>query len=432
MTTAFWIAILLLVNAVFVAAEFASVSVPAVRIEQLADEGNALARLLLPHISNPVALRRYVGACQVGITASSLFLGASGQDSIAVQLAPMLEGAGMAPVTATTVATVSTLVSLTTMQVVLGELVPKSVAMRFPEQVAMWLAVVLTASQRLFALPLAIIDGTARLFLRMLRIELHAERHVHSPEEIELLIIQGHEKGEFEDEEHKRLVRVLRFGERQVREVMIPRTRMKTVARTADADGVMNLAATSPYTRIPVWDGTIDNVVGLIHCKDVAIALAQGRSLQMARLLRPIPMVPFAMKCDDVLQTLRRERAQMAIVGDEYGGTAGLVTMENLFEEVLGDVQDEFDREAPGLKVNGPGEWMARGDLSLADLEEELDHDCDEEDVTTVGGLVMKLLGRAPQTGDHAEGAGLVFDVAEARGRRVHLVRVRKAGGELS
>ncbi|NDD27245.1 MAG: HlyC/CorC family transporter [Proteobacteria bacterium] len=426
MLTLVSIFILLLVNAVFVAAEFASVSVPVVRIEQLAEEGNTLARLLLPNIRDPISLRRYVGACQVGITASSLFLGASGQDSIAAQVSPYLEQTGLSAVTAATVATVATLIVLTTLQVVLGELVPKSVAMRYPERVATWLSVVLTACQKAFSLPLNVIDATARVFLKMMRIELHGERHVHSPEEIELLIIKGHEKGEFEDEEHKRLVRVLRFGERQVREVMIPRTRMRAIDRTAAPDEILNLAATSPYTRIPVYHRNIDNVVGLFHCKDVALALAQGRAISMDRLLRPIPMVPFAMKCDEVLQTLRRERAQMAIVGDEYGGTAGLVTMENLFEEVLGDVQDEFDREAPSLQPDGDGAWLARGDLSLADLEEELDHACDEEDVTTVGGLVMKLLGRAPQTGDHARGAGLVFDVVEARGRRVHLVRLRK------
>lgn len=432
MVTFIEIAVLLIVNAIFVAAEFASVSVPAVRIEQLAEEGNALARLLLPHIRDAVSLRRYVAVTQVGITASSLILGASGQDAIALRFAPLLETAGLSPVTAATVATVTTLVGLTTLQVVLGELVPKSVAMRYPERVAMGLSVVMLATQKLVAVPLGFMDMTARLFLRILKIDIHADRHVHSPEEIELLIIQGHQKGEFEDEEHKRLVRVLRFGERQVREVMIPRTRMKTIARTAGTEDILNLAATSPYTRIPVYEGSIDNVVGLIHCKDMAIALAQGRVVSMDRLLRPIPMVPFAMKCDDVLQTLRRERAQMAIVGDEYGGTAGLVTMENLFEEVLGDVQDEFDREAPGLKQTAPDEWTARGDLTLGDLEEELDHDCEEVDVTTVGGLVMKLLGRAPQTGDHVAGSGLVFDVLEARGRRVHLVRIRREGGASS
>lgn len=422
----FEIAVLVLINAVFVAAEFASVSVPAVRIEQLAEEGNRLAQLLLPNIRDAVSLRRYVGACQIGITASSLFLGASGQDSIAARLTPLLEATGLTATTALTVATVVTLIGLTIVQVVLGELVPKSVAMRYPEQVAMWLSLVLMATKKIFSIPIGILDFTARIILNLLHIELHADRHVHSPEEIQLLISQGFEKGEFEDEEHKRLVRVLRFGERQVREVMVPRTRMKVIARTADAEEILNLAATSPYTRIPVFDQTIDHIVGLIHCKDVAILLAQNRPIRMDKLLRPIPTVPFAMKCDEVLEMMRRERAQMAVVGDEYGGTAGLVTMEDLFEEVLGEVQDEFDRETPSLRKVSDTEWVARGDLSLTDLGEAIEHEFEDEDVTSVGGLVMKLLGRAPQTADHAEGEGFWFDVVEARARRVHLVRIRR------
>jgi len=418
--------ILILTNALFVAAEFASVSVPKVRIEQLADEGNVLARLVHANIKNSSVLRRYVGACQIGITASSLVLGVVGQVGISNELTAPLKMAGLTDSTAGALATAITLIILTVLQVVLGELVPKSLAMRYPDKVAMWLSQLLTVSLRVFSVPISILDFTARTILKLLRIPLHGERHVHSPEEIELLIIQGHKKGEFEDEEHRRLVRVLRFGERRVREAMVPRTRMHTLPHGASADDIVSLMSTSPYMRIPVYEGSLDHILGIIHVKDVAIALATGQDIQADKLVRHIPVVPLGLKCDDALEAMRRERAQMAIVLDEYGGTAGLVTMEDLFEEVMGDYQDEFDREVPRLKNVAAGEWLVRGDLSIEQLGEEIAHPLEEEEeVETVGGLVWTLLGRAPQAGDQVESQGLSFQVVETRRRNVHLVRVR-------
>lgn len=417
--------ILIFTNALFVAAEFASVSVPKARIEQLADEGNVLARLVHENIRNAFLLRRYVGACQIGITSASLVLGAVGQGSIATRLVLLFEIAGMSSSSAVTLATVVTLVTLTVLQVVMGELVPKSLAMRYPDKIAMALSLLLTGCLRVFSFPISVLDFTARTILRALRIPLHVERHVHSPEEIELLIIQGHQRGEFEDEEHKRLVRVLRFGERRVREVMVPRIRMHTISRQASENEILGLMATTPYMRIPVFEGSLDNIVGIIHVKDVAIALARKEEVNADRLARPVPAVPLALRCDDALKALRRERAQMAIVLDEYGGTAGLVTMENLFEEVLGDYQDEFDREAPRIKKLSESEWLVRGDLSLDDLMEETGRHLEDEEVDTVGGLVWALLGHAPQSGDRVESQGYAFEVVEARRRRVHLVRVK-------
>ncbi len=417
--------IALLINAVYVAAEFATVSLRKSRVETLAEEGNAGARLLLPNIRNAMALYRYVAACQIGITASSLFMGAFAQGELIDYLHEPLQRAGLSPNTAPAVATALILVLLTSLQVVLAELVPKSIAMRYPERVALTLTYVVNVSMRLFALPIRLLHYLGRSILSAFGVPMHVERHVHSPEEIELLIIRGREKGALEQEEYRRLRRVLRFGERKVREVMVPRTRMRTLSRAATPTEVLDVMAASPYTRLPVYDGSLDDIVGILHVKDVAISLSKSGNAALESLLRPVLHVPLAQPIDQVLEAMRKERAQMAIVLDEYGGTAGLVTMEDLVEEILGDVQDEFDREVPAFVKASDGRSVARGDLSLSDLEDELGVDLGEEEVHTVGGLVMKLLGRPPRVGDAVEQNHVHFTVEEMRGRRLQRVGVR-------
>lgn len=424
--TPFLIVILALgINAIFVAAEFATVSVRKARVEALAEQGNASARLLLPNIRTAMGLYRYVAACQIGITASSLFLGAFGQDTLTAMLGAHLVTLGLPPGSAGPLATSAILLLLTLLQVVMAELVPKSVAMRYPERVALSLSYVLTVSMRAFSWFISFLNFCGRLILARFHVPLNWERHVHSPEELELLIIRGREQGSLEEEEHRRLRRVLRFGERRVREVMVPRTRMRTISRDSTAEQLLEAVASSPFTRLPVFDGSPDAIVGIVHVKDVAIALSAGmENVSVEKLMRSVLHVPLAQPIDEVLETMRRERAQMAIVLDEYGGTAGLVTMEDLVEEILGDVQDEFDREAPAITRTEAGRLLVRGDFSLADLEEETATDLEEEEVHTVGGLVMKLLGRPPHVGDEAEHGLLHFQVDEVRGRRIQRVTV--------
>jgi CBS domain containing-hemolysin-like protein len=266
---------------------------------------------------------------------------------------------------------------------------------------------------------------TGRFFLNLLGVPIHYERHIHSPEEIELLIIQGRDKGSLDDEEHRRLRRVLRFADRRVRELMVPRTRIKAVPRNASRTELMEALANSPYTRLPVYGASMDEIVGLVHVKDVAIRLAsEADGLALDQILRSIPHVPLATPVDEVLEVMRRERAQMAIVLDEYGGTAGLVTMEDLVEEILGEVQDEFDREVPSFVRISEREAMVRGDLSLGDLQDQMGIEFEDDDVHTVGGLIMKLLGRPPVENDRVEHQGCAFIVEEVRGYRVQRVRV--------
>lgn len=425
MDTLFVVVLLLGINALFVAAEFAAVSVRKVRVEQLAEEGNVLARRLLPHLRTPLTLYRYMAACQVGITATSLFLGAFGQERVAGVLGHWMVGWSVTPTVAGLVAVTMVLLALTVLQVVMADLLPKSVAMRYPEPLALGLAWFVDIAMSVFSVFIDISNWAGRIILGFLKVEPQTERHAHSSEEIELLIIQGKERGSLEEEEHRRLRRVLRFGERRVREVMVPRTRIRAISAAAATDEVLATMAASTFTRLPVFEGDLDHIVGIVHVKDLAIALARDpEHITLAALIRAVPSVPFGVPVDEVLALLRRDRAQMAVVLDEYGGTAGLVTMEDLVEEVLGEVQDEFDREAPAFQRISATQALVKGDYSLADLRDEMGIDLDDEEVHSVGGVVMKLLGRAPAAGDHVRRGGVVFDVEEVRGHHVARVRV--------
>jgi len=365
---------LVLFSAFFVAAEFASVAVRKVRVETLAEEGHGAARLLLHRIGDDRSLDRLVSATQIGITATSLFLGIFGEQSLAAQLTPWLSQlGGMAPAVAGGVASTAVLIGLTIFQVVFAELVPKAVAMRYPETVGFAVIYPMNAFLKAMSWFIDILTAAGTFFLRLLRIPPHYERHIHSPEEIELLIIQGRTRGSIDEEEHRRLRRVLRFADRRVREVMVPRTRMKTIARDAESRVATETLASSEYTRLPVTGVSIDDILGIVHVKDAAMAVARGESFSIEKAVRPAPRVPLAMPMDEVLDVLRKERAQLAVVLDEYGGTAGIVTMENLMEDILGEVQDEFDREVPAFVVFTDREMLVRGDVSLADLADRMD-----------------------------------------------------------
>jgi len=426
LTTLLIVALLILASAFFVAAEFAAVAVRKVRVENLAEEGDPRAKLLLRNIEDDRALDRFVSASQVGITFTSLFLGIFGEKSLSAQLVPILMDFGeLAENVALPVASGIVLLLLTIAQVIFGELVPKAVAMRYPETVAFFVVYPMYFVLNTLRLFIGILTFTGTAILKLLGVPVTYERHVHSPEEIELLLIQGRKRGELDDEEHRRLRRVLRFAERRVREVMVPRTRMKVLPREASPETVLETLANSPFTRLPVYAGNLDEIVGIVHVKDVAIHMAQGEPLDVGTIIRPVPRVPLAMPMDDVLDVMRRERAQMAMVLDEYGGTAGLVTMENLVEDILGEVQDEFDREAPSFARVSENEAVVRADLSLADLTEHMEVEIEDEDVHTVGGLAMKLLGRPPRLGDRVTHDGWTFEVEEVRGTRVQRVRVR-------
>ena len=343
------ILLLILLTALYVAAEFAAVGARRSRLRRLAEDGNPLAARIVPVVEDSRALDRYIAASQVGITLSSLILGAYAQAILAPRAAPLLvRWWSMDAQAALHTAAIILLIALTILSVILGELVPKAIALQYPTHTALFTVLPMQWSLRVYAWLIALLNGSGVLILRALGIPSTGHRHVHSPQEIELLIAESRDGGLLEPQEQVRLHRALRLGLRNARQLMVPRARLAALEVTTPMADALRVAASSPYSRLPVYRRTLDNLLGILHTKDVVTHfLEHGRSGTLAQLVRPIPRVSESMAADRLLAFLRERRSHQAVVMDEAGIVVGLVTLEDVLGELLGNVPDEF--KAPRL-----------------------------------------------------------------------------------
>lgn len=337
------IVLLILLTGLYVAAEFAAVSARRSRLRRLAEDGNALAARILPVVEDPAALDRYIAASQIGITLSSLILGAYGQATIAPRVAPLFERVGgMDAAPAESTAAISVLVFLTILAVILGELVPKSLALQNPTRTALATVIPMQWSLYIFSWSIRFLNGSGVLILRLLGVPATRHRHVHSPEEIELLIAESRDGGLLEPEEQVRLHRALRLGLRTARQLMVPRERLATVDAATPFAEMLQIVSSSPYSRLPVCERTPENIVGVLHTKDVVMAFVGQTPATTATLLRAVVSVPGEMPADRLLAYLRERRSHQALVATSDGKIEGLVTLEDVVGELLGGVADEF------------------------------------------------------------------------------------------
>jgi putative hemolysin len=336
---AVWIVstILVLANAFYVSAEFGAVGVRKSRVQRLADDGNRLARSLLPYIETPVGLSRYVAASQTGITLSSLILGAYAQATLAAALAPSLVRlVGLDVARARSSADVTVLLALALVQAVLGELVPKSLALQFPTQVALATVLPMRWSLRAFWPVIALINGATRLILRLVGGQASPQRHLHSPDEIELLIAESHDGGLLESDEQQRLRRALRLGRRSARDLMVPLARLTTLPVDLGWQDLVTTVAASPFSRLPVYRDRPDNIIGTLRVKDLVRRYVTHGPTDLRFLIRPIVRVPQHVPADRVVSVLRDRRAHQAVVVDEADTPVGLITIQDLIEALVG------------------------------------------------------------------------------------------------
>lgn len=430
MSLAVWliIALLILVNAFYVAAEFATVSVRRSRVNQLAQEGNWLAKRLQPTLGDPRKLDRYVAACQIGITISSLVLGAYGQASLAAALGPVLERYG-APgeAAAQSAAALIVLIVLTAAQVILGELVPKSLALQFPTQFSLYLVLPMQASVKFFAWFIALLNGSGLLILKALKVPHVGHRHIHSPEEIELLMVESRDGGSLEPDEHERLHRAIRLSARTAHELMVPRLHLAMIDADMPPEKVVSRVVESPYTRLPVYRGTVDNVLGILHTKDLALhADKLGPDLGLDQLLRPVIAVPENVSGDKLLTTMRERRTHQVLVLDQYGGVAGLVTLEDILAEMLGELGDEFKGGALAAERLPDGRLRLPGLMRVDEAADWLTLAWPGE-ATTVGGQVLEACGKLPAVGDRLVIEGHAIEVERMTGHAIVSVLVTPA-----
>jgi CBS domain containing-hemolysin-like protein len=418
---------LILVNAVYVAAEFSAVSVRRARIQQMAADGHPLASWLLPVLQSPAARDRYIGACQIGITLSSLILGAYAQSTFAVWLTPYFASiGGLQNVAAQSTSTAVVLLLLTVGQVIFGEQVPKSLALQRPTYTALYTLLPMLPSQWVFRPFIKWLNGTSLLLLRLIGVSPLGHRHIHSPEEIELLIAESRDGGLLEADEHRRLQRALRLNLRQAKQLMVPRTKIEALNIDTPLNEVITLVAQSPYSRLPVYRDSLDNIVGIVHTKDlVRWLVSEASNGSLTSLIRPIASVHESVTADRILRQLRERRSHQALVVDEFGGTAGLLTLEDVLAELVGDVGDEFKPADPVAEELADGSMRLPGGMAVDDAATAL-RTVLESDAASVGGLVTEALGHLPLAGESVRIGDFDFEVERVAEKAVETVVARR------
>jgi CBS domain containing-hemolysin-like protein len=420
-----FVLLLVLLNAFFVAAEFALVAVRRSRIDQMAADGDRSAQVVQRTLSQ---LDRYISGTQLGITLASLALGWIGEPAVAVIVDLALATVGITPgpgAVHTTAGIAVAFAVITFLHIVLGELAPKSIALAKPESVSRWVARPLMLFSRVMSPFIGMLNGTANRMLAIVGIEPASEGgHVHSPEELRLLVMQARAHGTLDESDSAMLAGVFDFHNKRALDVMRPRTDMVALAEDVEFEELVQTLRRERYSRYPVYRDTPDDIIGVFLAKDFWLAENPER-FELRDVLREPLFVPATRAAERVLDDLRRTRAHLAVVLDEYGGTAGIVTMEDLVEEVVGDIADEYDplsRDA--LLFDGVLELA--GSMSLVDVRSDHKLPVPEGDWSTLGGYAFAMLGRLPKVGDRVSYPGGELEVVAMEGRRVAALRVHK------
>jgi len=401
------IIILIIFNGLFVAAEFAIIGIRPTQMEQMANEGNRTAKTVLTILRSPEKQNSYIATAQVGITIASLGLGMYGESQISQFIEPYLARLLGIDTHETIIVTIGYIFSvslLTYLHVVAGEMIPKSLALSAPDKAVLSIAQPMSVMQAILAIPVHILNGIGVMLLSLFRIP-PAEGHerLHSPEELELIIQESAQGGLLNMAEEEMIRNIFDFAEREVHQVMTPRPKIQAIPFEMPLPEMLKLVAESNYSRFPVYEGDLDHIIGVVHIKDlVRQHLRLKGNFDIRLLLRPVHVVPEHYPVGILLTAFKLGKHHMAIVLDEFGGTAGVVTLEDLIEEVVGEVRDEFDQEKEPVVKIAAGELEVAGDLLIDDLTEfvYLGEEEDLPDVESVGGLIMAQLGRVPQPGD--------------------------------
>ncbi len=415
---------LVLMNAFFVAAEFALVGSRRSRIDQLVEEGASGAATVQKALKN---LDRYISGTQLGITLASLALGWIGEPALATLVdngLAMLGVKAAAGVAHSAAGVATAFIVITFLHIVLGELAPKSIALIAPERTSMYLARPLMLFSRVMSPFITLLNNVANALLRLVGVNPVGDghQHIHSADELRLLVMQARAQGTLNENDSMMLAGVFDFHEKKARDVMRPRTDVAAIPLDATEDEVWKILRTERYSRYPVIGESLDDIVGVFLAKD--LWLHQG-SFTLKQFLRAPLFIPDSRAAERVLDDLRKTRAHMAVVLDEYGGTAGIITMEDLVEEVVGDIADEYDAAArEALETDGVLELA--GSMSLIDVRSDYKVLVPEGDWTTLGGYVFNALGRLPRIGDRVNIPGSDLEVVAMDGRRVAAIRVNR------
>jgi len=417
---------LLLLNAFFVLAEFALVRVRATRLEELIQQQNWRARIAKQAQQH---IDAYLNTVQVGITLASIGLGWVAEPWAAKQLQPVLTLLGItSPRSVHVTAFIIGYLSITFLHVVLGEMVPKSVAIRRTEPAALWTAPPLNLFHRLLYPLTWLMTRCSELVLRALRIPPASPEEAYSQEELRLLLASSRRSGALKDTEAELMEHVFSFGDKRAKDIMVPRVDMVYLSTTWSLEENLRVAEQYGFTRFPLCEGDPDKVIGIVHVKDLYRARQHGID-SLRHIARDCLIVPESKPIDELLREFQKHKMHMAIVVDEYGGTSGLVTIEDVIEEIVGEIYDEFEPIQPRIQKVGDNRYLVEANVELDELASQLGVEISEEDSAfeTVAGYVMGKLTSLPRVGDRVPFGDYEIQVVEMRGRRVHRVYVQPA-----
>jgi CBS domain containing-hemolysin-like protein len=412
------VALLVLANGLFVAAEFAIVGAPRASIDHQAAQGSRLAVRVASILDEPKQVDRYIATTQIGISVASLGLGMYGEHVLAEWIATWLTAYQENPwLTSHAIASVTAVAILTYLHIVIGEMVPKALALQRAERTVLYVTPAIEALALLLRPLVLSLNAIGNALLRAVgvRRQVEAERY-HTPEELEFIVRESQEGGMLRGESGRILRELFEFGDLTAGEVMVPRVLLVGVPLGAEPDELRAIVRAQAHTRYPVYSGDLDHIIGSLHIKQVLRLLVTNRPVT-SRDARPLPHIPGPTPLDEVIASMRRSRAQMAVVMDQHGGTAGLVTIEDLFEEVVGEIEE--GRGGATLVREGPDRIRVRGTVRLTEIGEALGRPLEHRKVTTISGLVLLLLQRPAAVGDVIDWNGLRLEVTGVVGRGV-------------
>jgi CBS domain containing-hemolysin-like protein len=416
--------LLILFNGFFVAAEFAMIRVRGSQIDIKIKSGSRNARITRSIMNN---LNGYLAATQLGMTIASLGLGVIGEGVITNVFLNLFALGGVIIKSNLIINTCRVLafVIITISTIVLGELVPKAITNQKSVRTALAVSTPLRIFFIIFRPVIWVLNLFANFILRILGVDPnHGETH-HSSEELQYLLEQGKETGALDSNEHELIQNVFEFNERVVKNIMVPRTKISGVDINTPKDELLEILITEGYSRIPVYDDVIDKIVGIVHAKDVLPLLARNEDIVLKNIIRKPYFIPETKKINDLMAELQQKRIQIAIVLDEFGGTAGMVTLEDIVEELVGEIQDEYDEERPIVEVVNDREFIVNALASIYDVNSHLPHDLPEDgDYDTVSGWLGEIFGKIPDVGEQKESNGYNITVLKKSDQNIESVKL--------
>ena len=419
MTAFLIIVVLILLNGLFVAAEFAIIGAPKASIDRRAAAGQRIAKIVQSVLRDPQKQDRYIATAQLGITLASLGLGMYGEHVLAEAIYHQLGGSGVALLGSHAFASIVAVAVLTYFHIVVGEMIPKSLALQQAERMAMWVTPPMLWTKNILYPFVVGLNGLGNLVLRAVGIRRqaqHAEQY-YTAEELQMIVQESSEQGTLRKEASQMLQELFEFGDLTADQVMVPRVRIIGIPVGSTPEQVRAIMGATPHTRYPIFEGDLDHILGMIHIKHLLRVLLGGETITPGHA-RPLPYLPETAELDNVLDAMRRDRTQMVVVLDEHGGTAGIITLEDLFEEVVGEIAED-PGEKPPFHWDAQGRLRVPGTMRVDEVGQQFHLDLEHEDVDSVSGLVLTLLGRVPRVGDRVRYERLLFEVTAVKGHGV-------------